>query len=59
MKFNFKHPIINRIRKPNSSIYNVLRLNRAEYGHSYKLSKKKKIQIIMGITQISQHLCMI
>ena len=42
MKFNFKHPIINRIRKPNSSIYNVLRLNSAEYGHSYKLSKKKK-----------------
>ena len=43
MKFNFKHPIISRIRKPNTSIYDFLRLHRAEYGHSFKLNKKRKV----------------
>ncbi len=43
MKFNFRQPFIRRIRKPNSSIYKILRLNRAEYGHSFQLNKKKDI----------------
>lgn len=43
MKLNFNRPIINRIRKPNDSIYDTLRMNRAEYGHSFNLNKKKEI----------------
>lgn len=42
MKFSFNRPIVSRIRKPSDQIYNTLRLNRAEYGHSFR-SKKKTI----------------
>ena len=40
MKFSFNRPIVSRIRKPSDQIYNTLRLNRAEYGHSFKSKKK-------------------
>lgn len=39
MKSNFKHPIIKRVRKPDSSFYKYLRLNRAEFGHSFNSKK--------------------
>ena len=43
MKVNFKRPIIKRIRKPNTSIYKILRLNRAEYGHDFQSKKNSDI----------------
>ena len=45
MGTSFKHPLISRVRKPSGSIYKILRLNRAEYGHTFKSKKKKKVII--------------
>lgn len=42
MGISFKHPFVSRIRKPSSSIYKILRLNRAEYGHTFKSKEKKE-----------------
>ena len=39
MKLNLNHPIIKRIRKPESDFYEYLRLNRAEFGHSFNSKK--------------------
>ena len=42
MKFFLNSPIIERTRKPDDNFYNYLRLNRAEYGHSFNSKIKKE-----------------
>ena len=56
MAISFKHPFIPRIRKPSGSIYKILRLNRAEYGHTFKSNKKKESDYYGYYPDISQFL---
>ena len=54
MEISFKHPFVPRVRKPSSSIYKTLRLNRAEYGHTFKSKKKKESDYYGYYPDISQ-----
>ena len=42
MGFNFRRPIIKRLRKAETDFHKFLRLHRAEFGHTFN-SKKKTI----------------
>ena len=54
MGISFKHPIVPRVRKPSSSIYKILRLNRAEYGHTFKSKRKKESDYYGYYPDVSQ-----
>ena len=56
MGISFKHPLISRVRKPSGSIYKILRLNRAEYGHTFKSKKKKESDYYGYYPDVSQFL---